>query len=101
MTTPKGITGPQDLAQTVRSAADPLDDHAAYGISTNSPDDELSRAAEMKQLLAERSVGSTDFLAACEEYIAEHPARSMVLAATAGAACTALIFAVADWFDAD
>lgn len=96
MTTPTGITGPQDLAQTVRNAVDPLDELVGYGTSTNWPEDEQTRAAEMKQLLAERDVSSPTFAAACEDYIVAHPTRSIVAAAAAGAACTALLFAVVD-----
>ena len=101
MTSPSGITGPQDLAETVRNAVDPLEDHPPYGTSTNARDGEQSRADEMKQLLEERSLSATDLVAACEDYVKEHPTRSIVMAATAGAACTALLFAVADYLRDD
>jgi ElaB/YqjD/DUF883 family membrane-anchored ribosome-binding protein len=101
MTSPSGITGPQDLAETVRNAVDPLENHPPYGTATSARDGEQSRADEMKQLLEERSLSGTDLVAACEDYIKEHPTRSIVMAATAGAACTALLFAVADMLRAE
>ena len=98
MTKPTEITGPQDLAQTVRNAVDPLDEHVGYGASTNWPEDAKARAKEMKELLDERDARSGNFRAACEAYILTHPIRSVVVAAGAGAACAALIYAVIDCF---
>lgn len=96
MTTPTGITGPQDLAQTVRNAVDPLDEHVGYGTSAHWPQDEQARANEMNQLLSKRAVSTASFGAACEDYIVAHPTRSIVVAAAAGAAGASLLFAVVD-----
>ena len=101
MTTSTGITGPQDLAQTVRNAVDPLDDHVGYGASAYWPEDEKSRAEEMHELLSERAVSPAKFGAACEDYIVAHPTRSVVAAVVAGAAGASLLFAVIDCLRSD
>lgn len=97
MTASTGITGPQDLAQTVRNAVDPLDEHVGYGVSSHSPEDAQARASEIQRLLDERDASSANFSAACEGYIVAHPMRSVAVAAGAGAACVALIYAVVDY----
>ena len=101
MSTSTGITGPQDLAQTVRNAVDPLDDHVGYGTSAYGPEDEQARAKEMNKLLGERAVSPAGFGAACEDFVKAHPTRSIAVAATAGAACAALLFAVVDCLRSD
>lgn len=95
MNSPSVITGPDDLAQTVRSATDPLDAYPNNGTSVNAPGDQTARPEEMADLINERSATVAAFGVACERYISENPTRSIVVAATAGAAVTALVFAVA------
>jgi hypothetical protein len=96
MTAPKDITGPDDLAKTVRNATDPLEEYPNYGTSANPPGDNASRPAEMNELIDERGLTVSGLRAACEHYIAAHPMRSVAIAAGAGAAAAALLIAVAD-----
>ena len=94
MTTPSGITGPQDLAQTVREAVDPLDEHAPYGTATNARDDDVSRPSQMQQLLAKRAEIRAKLAAAGSEYITANPYRSVLISAAAGAALATLAFTI-------
>jgi len=94
MTTPSGITGPQDLAQTVREAVDPLDEHAPYGTPTNARDDGTSRPSQMQQLLEKRAEISAKLFAASNDYILENPLRSVLIGAAAGAALATLVFTI-------
>ena len=95
MTAPKDITGPEDLAKTVRNATDPLEEYPNYGTATNPPGDNASRPDEMNELIDERGPTASGLSVACEHYIVAHPLRSVAIAAGAGAAVTALVIAVA------
>lgn len=86
MTAPKDITGPEDLASTVRNATDPLEAYPNYGTSANPPGVDTARPEEMSELLDERSPDASTFAVACERYIADHPIQSLAVAAGAGAA---------------
>ena len=101
MTAPAHITGPEDLAQTVRNATDPLNEHSYYGTSMNASGDETSRPSEMNELLEKRRLSVAAMGIACEHYVRAHPTRSVVIAATAGAALTALLFTVAEYVAAE
>ena len=95
MTAPKDITGPEDLASTVRNATDPLEAYPNYGTSANPPGDNTARPEEISELLDERSPAVSTFTDACEQYIAAHPMRSVAMAAGAGAAASALLILTA------
>ena len=95
MTAPTEITGPDDLATTVRNATDPLEEYPNYGTSANPPGDKSSRPEEINELIEERGLTVSALGVACEHYIAAHPVRSVALAAGAGAAAAALVIAVA------
>lgn len=95
MTAPKEITGPDDLASTVRSATDPLDEYPNYGTAANPPGDKASRPEEITEQIEERALTVSGLSVACEHYIAAHPFRSVAIAAGVGAATSALVFAVA------
>ena len=95
MTAPKDITGPEDLATTVRSATDPLEEYPNYGTAANPPGDNASRPEEINELIDQRGQTSSGLSVACEHYIIAHPMRSVAIAAGAGAAATALVIAVA------
>ena len=94
MSTLSGITGPQDLAQTVREAVDPLDEHSPYGTATNARDDEALRPSQMQQLLAKRVEIRVKLVAAGNEYITENPLSSVFIGAAGGAALATLVFAI-------
>ncbi len=95
MTAPKEITGPDDLARTVRGATDPLDEYPNYGTAANPPGDNAARPQEINELIEERGLTVSALSVACEHYIAAHPMRSVAIAAGAGAAATALVIALA------
>ena len=97
MKAPADITGPEDLAQTVRNATDPLEDHPNYGTSANPAGDNTARPSEMKDLLEERGLTVNALGVACAHYVRTNPTRSVVIAATAGAALTTLLFTVAEY----
>jgi hypothetical protein len=86
MTAPKDITGPEDLAETVRSATDPLEGYPNDGTAANPPGDKASRPDEINELLFEPGETVAGFSVACAHYIAAHPMRSDAIAAGAGAA---------------
>ena len=94
MTTPSGITGPQDLAETVRKAVDPLDEHAPYGTETNARDDDALRPEQMQELLAKREEIRFKLAAAGNEYITVNPFGSVLIGAAVGAALVTLAFAI-------
>lgn len=94
MTAPKEITGPEDLAKTVRNATDPLEEYPNYGTAANAPGDKRSRPEEMSELLDERDLTSSGLNVACAHYIRAHPVRSVAVAAGAGAALAALVISV-------
>lgn len=95
MTAPKEITGPDDLARTVRNATDPLEEYPNYGTAANPPGDKASRPEEISELIEERGLTVSGLSVACEHYISAHPMRSVAVAAGAGAAAAALVIAVA------
>jgi hypothetical protein len=95
MTAPKEITGPDDLARTVRNATDPLDEYPNYGTAANPPGDKTSRPDEMSELIEERGPNVSTWDAACEEYIVSNPFLSVAVAAGAGAAAAALLILAA------
>ena len=95
MTAPKDITGPEDLASTVRNATDPLEEYPNYGTAAHPPGDNTSRPDEMNELLEERDLTVSTWGVACEQYIAAHPMRSVAVAAGAGAAAAALLLLMA------
>lgn len=94
MTAPKDITGPEDLAKTVRNATDPLEEYPNYGTAANPSGDKRSRPEEINELLDQRDLTASGLGVACEHYIAAHPIRSVAIAAGAGAAAAALVIAV-------
>ncbi len=94
MTAPKKITGPDDLAATVRSATDPLDEYPNYGTAASPPGDESSRPAEMTERLGERGCSDAKWYEAYKDLISEYPTRSVVAAAAVGAAAAALVIAM-------
>ena len=96
MTAPKDITGPDDLASTVRNATDPLEDYSNYGTAANPPGDETSRPEEISALLEARDLTASSLKVACEKYIAAHPTQSVVVAAGAGAAAAALLIVLVE-----
>ena len=93
MTAPKEITGPEDLAKTVRNATDPLESYPNYGTAANAPGDEASRPEEISELIEERDPGVPSLGVACEHFIAAHPIGSLAIAAGAGAAAAAWVMA--------
>lgn len=95
MTAPKDITGPEDLASTVRNATDPLEEYPNYGTATNPPGDQTSRPDEINELLDDREPTVSTWVGACEQYIKAYPMRSVAVAAGAGAAAAALLILVA------
>ncbi len=95
MTAPNDITGPEDLASTVRNATDPLEAYPNYGTATNPPGDKTSRPDEINELLEERDLVVSTWGVACEQYIAAHPMRSVAVAAGAGATAAALLILIA------
>ena len=99
MTASTEITDPQDLAQTVRNAVDPLDEQVGYGAGSYWSEDGNAHVAGTKQQLGDRSASSTRLGAACEDYVVAHPIRSVAVAAGAGAACVALIYLLINRFD--
>lgn len=99
MTAPKEITGPDDLAGTIRNATDPLEGYPNYGTSAHPPGDKSSRPQEINELIEERGSTESALRVACEHYIAANPIRSVALAAGAGAAAVALVIAVAGFID--
>ena len=94
MTAPKDITGPEDLASTVRNATDPLEEYRNYGTAANPPGDKVSRPDEINELLEERSLTGSTWGVACEQYIAAHPMRCVAAAAGAGAAAAAVLLSM-------
>ena len=80
MTAPKDITGLDDLAATVRSATDPLDEYAHCGTAAAPPGEESSRPAEMVEQLNERGVYESMRSASYQRYLVDHPVRSIVAA---------------------
>ena len=92
MNAPKDITGPDDLAATVRSATDPLDEYPNYGTAAAPPGDESSRPAEITEQLDERGISELKWSDGYEQYISDYPLRSMVAAAAVGAIAAALLF---------
>lgn len=97
MTAPKDITGPEDLAATVRNATDPLEQYPNYGTAAHSPGDKAARPDEINDQIDERRLTVSSLSVACEDYIAAHPVRSIAVAAGAGAAASALLIAVAGY----
>ena len=95
MTAPKDITGPDDLATTVRNATDPLEEYPNYGTAANLPGNKDSRPEEINGLIEERGLTVSSLSVACEHYVAAHPIRSVAIAAGAGAAAVALVIALA------
>jgi len=95
MTAPTEITGPDDLARTVRNATDPLEAYPNYGTAASPPGDQASRPEELKQLIDDRDPTVAGLSVACGQYIAAHPMRSIAVAASVGAAAAALVIAVA------
>lgn len=91
-------TDPQDLAQTVRNAVDPLDEQIGYEAGRHWLEDDSAHATKIKQQFDDRSISSTRLGAACEDYIVAHPVRSVMVAAGAGAVCIALIYSLIDYF---
>ena len=94
MTAPKEITGPDDLAGTVRSATDPLDEYPNYGTAASPPGDESSRPAEMTERLGERACRDARWYDDFEDLISEYPMQSVVAAAAVGATAAALVIAM-------
>lgn len=95
MTAPNDITGPEDLAKTVRDATDPLEEYPNYGTAANPPGDKDSRPDEINELLEDRNLNMSKWRDACEQYIAANPVRSVAVAAGAGAAAALLLIALA------
>ena len=96
MTAPKDITGPENLASTVRNATDPLEEYPNYGTATNPPGDKTSRPDEINALLETRSPAVSNWTESCEQYIVAHPMQSVAVAAGAGAAAAALLILLYD-----
>lgn len=94
MTAPTRITGPDDLAKTVRNATDPLEDYPNYGTAANAPGDQEARPSEISEQIGERRVDRTTLGMACENFIASRPLLTVALALTTGAAIGSLLVSI-------